>query len=514
MRIATLSLLLAAFFIAALPQDLRAAEAPATAPGGAGSWKTAPAPTGDDDWRGKTVVIPLSGPIGPRALGGTEEAFVAAVKKAEGAKRVIVAIDSPGGLVDSCDLMAQALLRCPAPTMALVLHKAVSGGAMIATACREIHMVAGSRIGDVQPMNFAASRMDERTAEKIEADVRAMMAVNAARNGYPKALLEAMVSRDNEVYELRFSDGRREFLDGPAYRLFNENQKAGRDHRELAAPPKLVSRKGQLLAVDAAAAVALGLAKTMPESEEAFLRSLGAAPEEIVRAPLPKSDLAEGLLANFSLSRWVVVALVAFLVIGVAGTLTEMHAPGFGLPGAAGIIGFACFFYLLISHGRAEWYEIALFVMGIILMVVEIVVLPGFGVCGVLGGIFLIAGLVLSLLPDLESDYMKANLWEEASFALILGLGVLVGGAALFIWLVNRAGKLPLGRQAFLEDTLPDYATAMRAAPGESKPDAGAGARGEALVGQAATAATDLRPAGKIAMADGSELDAVSAGEF
>ena len=40
--------------------------------------------------------------------------------------------------------------------------------------------------------------------------------------------------------------------------------------------------------------------------------------------------------------------LVLFLIIGIAGAVTEAYAPGFGIPGAIGIIGFACFFSL--SH--------------------------------------------------------------------------------------------------------------------------------------------------------------------
>ena len=458
----------------------------------------------EENWDGKAVILPVKGPILDGKFGGRADALIAAIGKAGKAKRLILEIDSPGGAVSACDRICAALLQCPAPTTALVLRQAVSGGAMVATACREIYMLPGARIGDIQPMSLLGGQMDERTAEKIEADVRAIMAANANRNGYPKPLLEAMVSRSFEIYEVKFTDGAREFLTAPEFTLLKENQDAGRDQRQFAAPPRIVSHKGKLLAVDTADAVSLGLAKAETASREALLAQLGVKADEVM-----EGVISEGELKILPLSRGLTLLLVVFLLVGVAGTLTEMHTPGFGLPGAFGLIGFSCFFYILISHDRAEWYELALFIAGIILMVLEIVVLPGFGVCGIIGGLCLMAGLGLALLPDLGSEYLSAHFSEEVTFAGLITLGTVVGGAALFIALLSRGGKLPLGRQAFLEDSLPDYPTAVRTAPETDTARAAippTGARG--------TAATDLRPAGKVSLEDGKEIDAVSTGEF
>jgi len=463
-------------------------------------------------WRDKVVVIPLKGVIASRKLGGQCEAFIAAVERARTAQRIIVEIDSPGGVIDSCDRICAALIKSPVPTTALILRQAVSGGAMVATACREIYMLPGARIGDIQPMNMLSQQMDERSAEKIEADVRAIMAANAGHNGYPKVLLEAMVSRSFEVYEVKFTTGEREFITAADFALLKENQAAGRDKRAFAAPPRIISQKNKLLAIDAASACELGIAKKIVNSREVLFKELKLSPTDLVTAEIPAGELNPlKMLEHSPLSRGMTLALTIFLLVGVAGTLTEMHTPGFGIPGACGIIGFASFFYLLFSVGRAEWYELAIFVTGIILMVVEIVVLPGFGICGIAGALCLLSGVVLAILPDLHSDYLRNNFGGEIEFALIMALGVLVGGTLLLIYFINRAGKFPWGKQTFLETRLPDYRSALKnldEAPPAVSPL-------QQLVGANATALTALRPAGKIILSrDRTVLDAMSAGDF
>jgi membrane-bound ClpP family serine protease len=80
-------------------------------------------------------------------------------------------------------------------------------------------------------------------------------------------------------------------------------------------------------------------------------------------------------------------------------------------------------------------------------------------------------------------------------------------------YLLERGGKLPIGKRAFLEAILPDYQTALTASSaGEDKIDALATA--PELVGAAVMAVTDLHPAGKAKTAAGKLLDVVSAGEF
>ncbi|GHV23439.1 peptidase [Planctomycetales bacterium] len=464
------------------------------------------------DWENKTVVIPLHGAILPVKFGGQAEEFIAAVQAAQNARRIVVDIDSPGGAVDSCDDIANALLRSKVPTVAVVRHQAVSGGAMAATACAQIFMVKGARIGDVQPMNVVGAAPDERTAEKIEADVRAIMAVNATQNGYPKLLLEAMVSRSFEVYEVRFTDGSREFMTAEEFALRQKND----PQKVVAGAPRIISHKDKLLSLAANEAVELGVATKVLDDFDDIFAELEIAPATVARATVATGSFdPRKLLDSFSLGRGLTLALAVFLLLGVAGTLVEFHTPGFGLPGALGIIGFACFFYLLYSHDRAEWYEMAIFVVGIILLIVEIAVLPGFGVAGVTGAACLVVGLTLAFVPDLSSDYMKQNFWSEISTALVMTFGGLAAAGLLFIALVGDGDKLPFSKRAFSSNVLPDYPTALHSPPTQSVAQSAAATVADAdFVPVAATATTDLRPAGKAQLADGKVVDVVSDGSF
>lgn len=484
---------------------------------------TAPQNSRIELWKDKVVVIPLKGAIAPESMGGTEEMVVAAIKDAAKAKLIIMEIDSPGGAISSCDAICGALLQSKAPAYALVLRKAVSGGAMVATACKRIYMLKGSRIGDIQPMSMIPQEMDDRTIEKIESDVRAIMAANASANGYPVELLESMVSRTLQIYEVKSSgtdgkNGRREFLKQEQYDLLKKNMEEGIDTRTFAEPPRVVVETGKILSLSAQDAEYYGLATAVLPDENTFWKTLKLDPAQIVRVDLPEGELSilKSLgLNNLKLSRWLLFLLIICLAAGVGGALAEFHLPGFGIPGTISVIGFSSFFYILAMHDRASPFEIALFITGIGLLMVEIIVLPGFGVTGIIGGCCLFVGLGLALLPDFNSPYMQEHFWSELTLASGFTLSALIISLCIFIFVFERGGQIPFLKGIFLPDELPsgraviDNARATPVTDSEYNPD-------ERMVylGKFGVAATTLRPAGKMRLDSGEVIDVVTGGEF
>lgn len=476
--------------------------------------------TAPHSWNGKTVVIPVNGVIAPESYGGSGDTIIKAINDASASARtVVLQINSPGGVVDTCDKISEAILHCEVPVYALVMRKAVSGGAMLATACSKIYMVKGSRIGDIQPMMMIpGQKMDERTAEKIEADVRAIMAANASHNGYSKVLLESMVSRSYQIYEVKFKDGQREFLKQAQYDLLKKNMEQGIDKREFTEPPRIVVIKGKLLSLEAQDAKYYGLATDVVKNREAFFKLIGVEPKDIVTADIPEGKFDPLKAIDFSkikLSNWVIMLLIICLVAGIAGSFTEASVPGFGLPGAIGIIGFTCFFYILIMHERATAFEISLFVIGIIFIVIEIVVIPGFGFAGITGIICLIAGLSLSLLPDLKSPYMQEHFWDETTFALGITFCVIVASLILFIFILERGEKIPFLKGLFLQKILPTGREAMERAREDEINDQEQiqDKRAEYLNCQG-LCVTTLRPSGKVKLDSGIIIDVVTQGEM
>jgi membrane-bound serine protease (ClpP class) len=480
-----------------------------------------------DDWTDKVVLLQIIGEEGIRwdqrnLVKDKVEGVFARVKR-EPPRQIVVEIDSPGGSVRTCDDLSKLLKACSVPTAALVTHKAVSGGTVIATACNRIVMVKGSRIGDVKPIFMIPgpvpkpADLSDELKEKVERDVITLLESNAEANEHRVEILQAMVTASIELYEIRLSDGARTFLTKKQVQVLEENIEAGRDARSIT-DKQLVCEAGKLLELTAEKAVYYGLAQQVVENRVTFF-----ADEEIEDRDLVIAEITgEGvdirslldLPAARKLSSLQLLLLGLFLVIGIAGVLTEAHVPGFGIPGAIGIIGFACFFYLLVRAGNAEWYEIGIFVAGISLLVVEIVVIPGFGVPGLLGVLLTLGGLFLAFTPEFGTTYMEEHFWDEmVRFTLLLG-GVLVVVAILAYFAVSYGDRLPFVQYFYLTKSLRSGAEVLEEVKAEAareQPDEQNPVRPD-LVGRQGVATTPLRPSGKVRLDRGGLLDVVTEG--
>ncbi|MDR1612454.1 MAG: ATP-dependent Clp protease proteolytic subunit [Planctomycetota bacterium] len=478
---------------------------------------------GGDEWTGKAVAIPVKGVIVGKPLSDLPEQVTAALDRAEReeALLVVLEIDSPGGEVDACDKLAKRIFESKVPAVALVEHKAVSGGAMIAAAANEIVMARAARFGDIQPMRASlvgdAPAMDDRTAEKIEVDVRTIMKVYAENHGRPPAVFAAMVSRDMDLYQVAFDDGRTGYLDGHELQLHEENIEKGREARKIVAT-KILKPKGKLLELTAQQAVEYGVASEAVDSPEAFYRSRGFDAADIVRAKIEEGqiDLTKLLpsMNDIGLPPWVLALLGVFLVAGIAGVVAEFMTPGGGLAAAIGLIGFVAFFSTLFMYDRGGPLGIAVFLVGIGLLIVEIMVLPGFGVAGVLGISGILLGLFLAFTPDWNSEYMKAFMWQEVGSFAILLIAVLVG-LGMFFWIVSEYGdRIPFLRYFMLKrDEVGGEAPAVHDSAYAEAGDS-AGREAARLAGSAGTAETVLRPAGKMRLDSGKIVDVVTDGVY
>ncbi len=514
-RFMLVAILLGGLAAGATAEELESKAVEAPAAGTTAATAAAEALPAADSWAGKIVVVPVKGVILPYFSSLPED-----IKKTfarigqEKPRLVVVELDCQGGEVDACDQIRKTVLDCPVPTAALVLRDAISGGAMIASACKRINMVAGSRLGDIQPMDAAGRPIDERSGEKIESYVRSIMAATAEHNGYSKRLVEAMVSRDLELYEVRFTgEAGREFLTGKEVEVLEENIAAGREKRTIAAK-RLICESGKLLTLTAQEAKEYGLAAAVFQAPADYYSSLGGT-KDLVTAPIAEGKVdVDKLLADFSTPKMMLLAV--FLILGIAGALTEFYTPGFGIPGAVSLIGFAGFFSILFLDGRASPVEIGLFIVGIMLLVVEVVVLPGFGLPGFLGAIFVLLGIGLAFLPPFDSAIWLKNPWGEMGMLVLLLSGVFLVVCLFLYLLIEHGEKLPLIRHLFHETSFSGGRSVMETVRAEEAADASREAAEHdphvALRGLKGTAQTMLRPAGKVTLDDGRLVDVVTEG--
>ena len=78
----------------------------------------------------------------------------------------------------------------------------------------------------------------------------------------------------------------------------------------------------------------------------------------------------------------------------------ELQTPGVGFPIIASIIAAALYFIPYYLSGLAEYWELAFLVIGVVLIMLEFFVIPGFGVAGVLGFLCTFGALLLMMIDN------------------------------------------------------------------------------------------------------------------
>ena len=246
--------------------------------------------------------------------------------------------------------------------------------------------------------------------------------------------------------------------------------------------------KGKLLTLTTEEALQHKIADFRADTIEQVLKQLALEGSEVRRVT---PNWAENLV------RFLTHPLVSSLLItlGMLGIILEMRTPGFGLPGGLGILSLALFFWGHWLVQLAGWEEMLLVASGLVLLALEIFVIPGFGIAGVLGIAALISGLSLSLFGAGASWDFILKAVGRVVFSL---LAALIASLVMLRFLP----RLPWGRRLILE-------TGLSADEGY----ASASETDERWLGKNGRAVSPLRTAG-IAEIEGERVDVVSDGEF
>lgn len=345
---------------------------------------------------------------------------------AAGADYLILDVQTYGGLVKSADDISKYLIMELAGrihTVAYVTTEAISAGSMISVSCQDIIMRQGTTIGCSAPIVSTGAEMGEAEREKMESFVRATFSRAAEANGYPEALLKAMVSQKLEVWQVKnLKSGQMEYF---------ESDRLPTDPNSYALQQKtLICAEGELLTLTALEAQAYGIARAVVSNEKEMLDFLAT------RDGVTFSDNILKLETMWSeeLVRWLTSPMVvSILVLGIfLGIYVEFNTPGLGLPSLLAVV---CLIILVGSKyltGMANWFEVALLAAGFVLLMVEIFLIPGFGVAGFAGIVCILAGL-FGLLVKNQPDEIP---WPKGEYAWDIfteGLTAFMIGFLLFI---------------------------------------------------------------------------------
>lgn len=426
---------------------------------------------------------------------------------------IVLELNTPGGEVFAAQKISDALkdidTQFNIPVVAYINNWAISAGAMLAYSCRFIVVAKDASMGAAEPVYEGAEGKMETASEKVNSALRADFANRARFFDRDPLIAEAMVDKDL-IIVLRH---------GKIVKLDNENQirTGGTD------PDVVISPKGKLLTLDAEQMMSLGVADLMlPPTktpaitkEELEAASWPASKNVIFHQPFFES-IPNATLSTYQMD-WK-MRFFAFLASPVVSSLLmlglmlgfylEATTPGFGLPGTLAV---TCLFLIMLSSFSLEianWLEVILLFTGLVVILVELFVLPTFGLLGFIGIVFFLMGLFGMMLPGASSVGFEydTQTWNAAGTAFFERLawlcGTLVLGVALIALLARFVTpKLAGISRLVLKGNEQVGYTSVENLAELPKP----GSRGEAL--------TTLRPSGKVVI-DSIQYDAMSAGPF
>ncbi len=367
------------------------------------------------------------------------------------AAAVVLDINTFGGRVDAAVQIRDALLNSPVRTIAFIDKRAISAGALISLAAQTIVMAPGSTIGAATPVQSGpAGSTTAPTSEKTVSYVRKEFRATAEIRKRPPLIAEAMVDSDVVIPE--------------------------------------VNEKGKLLTLTTEEALKLKVADFQANSIEALLKELNISHAELLTF-VP--NWAEEVV------RFLTHPMVSSLLVSVAmlGIFLELRTPGFGVPGVIGLSSLSLFMWGHWLVQLAGWEELLLALLGIILFALELFVIPGFGIVGILGLLALLGALVMSTLG--AGSHSGFVLWAVVRMGFSVALAIVL--TALFLKFLP---KLPMGRKLILSTAL-DASDGFSSAPSSDYQ----------WLGRTGYAHSTLRPAG-IADFQGHRVDVVSDGEF
>lgn len=369
------------------------------------------------------------------------------------ADAIVITMDTYGGLLDAADSIRTRLLTSKIPVIVYITNNAASAGCLISLACDSIYMAPIAKIG-------AASVVDESgnvLADKFQSYMRGMMRATAEATGRNADIAESFVGAIKTI-------------------------------------PGIID-SGKVLTFTTQEAIRNNFCNAEVHSRDEAILKAGYSDYEVYEHEDTFIDILMGFFMN-------PIVHGLCLTIIFLGLYFEMSHPGFGVPVILAIIAALFYFAPLYLDGLAANWEIVMFVAGIILLVLEIFIIPGFGVAGVGGIILIFAGSILSLVRNDGFNFELSGLDAiTQSVAIVLSSFLLTG--IIIVLFFRRFLNSPYFKKIALQTEMrasDQYTSAIFTSPIN-------------LIGKKGFALTDLRPSGKIEV-EGEFYEGQTNGEY
>lgn len=396
----------------------------------------------------KVMVLKIREEIDPRMAHYVELGLKAASEQK--ADYILIDMDTYGGALTDADKIRTLLLDYQKPVYVYINKNAASAGALISIACDSIYMAGGSNIGSATVVDGEG----KPAPDKYQSYMRSMMRATAETNKRNPDIAASMVG-----------------------------SVVGADSMTV----------GKVTAFTTSEAIANGYCEAQLSSLEEVLKRVGLPKATLVPFALSTTDTVINFFMNPILR-----GLLLMLIIG--GIYFELQSPGIGFPLAAAATGIVLYFLPSYLNGLAENWEILLFIIGVILLIVEIAFIPGFGVIGLVGLVLMVCSLVLVALNNTAFDFTFVRESDIILSASVVLFAFTAGIAMVFV-AGNQFMKSKLFQRMTLQDTF------------QSSEGYTSNFNSLNLTGKQGISYTVLRPSGKVQI-DGIMYDASTRGEY
>jgi len=365
---------------------------------------------------------------------------------------IILEIDTYGGAVNDADDIRTRFLEEEKPVWVFINKDAASAGALISIACDSIYMAPGASIGAA---TVVVGTTGQAAPDKYQSYMRSIMRSTAEANGRDPKIAEAMVDEEIEIDS--------------------------------------ITEAGKVLTFSTSEAIKNGFCEAQVKSVEEILERNGVEKYKLIEYEL---GLTERIIKFFL--NPVISGILILIIVG--GIYFELQTPGVGFPILAAIAAAILYFVPYYLNGLAANWEIIVFLVGIVLLLLEIFVIPGFGVAGISGIVLIIGALILVMLNNDVFDFT----FVDGSEIVAAVTSTLVGLIAAIMMMFFGGVRLTQTK-VFEKISLPD--TQKRSEGYTSNFNQ------QSYLGMKGITYTVLRPSGKILIND--ELkDAFTRGEF
>ena len=367
------------------------------------------------------------------------------------AKLVIIDMDTPGGALNDADDISSAILDFPTPIYVFINKDAASAGALISIACDSIYMTSGARIGAATVVTADGTA----APDKYQSYMRSIMRSTAEANKRNPKIAEAMVDENLEI---------------PG-----------------------ISKEGEVLTFSTSEAIANNYCEGEVNDIIEILHRQNFPDYQIYRYQKSRVEQVIALFLNPFIS-----GILILIIIG--GIYFELQTPGIGFPILASMVAGVLYLVPYYLNGLAANWEIIVFLVGILLIAVEVFVIPGFGLAGISGLILTLSGLSLVMINNDFFDFSFVPSGEVFTAVLTTLIGLLGAVIMMFFGGVGFTESKFFKRIALVnvQDAKEGYTSNFHS---------------RSYLGEQGTAFTVLRPSGKILIGE-EVLDAYTRGEF